>query len=894
MPAGGREWKTRKAKIDPKLTAWGWKVVPYSESKLLSAYTHHAVEEYPTSNGPADYALIVNGRILGIIEAKKPEAGSQEVLRQAERYARVLPPGGFDFDGFRAPFLYSTNGEKIRFRNVQERRALSRNLAAFHTPAALEELLERDTQAAGNVLLNLPNDHPKLRSYQIQANAATEQAIREHKRKMLLAMATGSGKTFTTVNQAYRLVKSGVARRILFLVDRRSLAAQAAQAFDAFEYAPGKKFGQQYEVYSQRMQAGDLEEGETFNPKLIPNEYLENPQAKHCFVYVCTIQRMSINLFGRAAMFSPGEDTVDEDAAELKIPIHAFDCIVADECHRGYTTAEEATWRDTLEHFDAIKIGLTATPAAHTKAYFREVVFRYTYEQAVLDGHLVDYQPVKIDSKVRIQGVFLNEGERVAVVDPESGAERLDEVEDERTFDATEVEQSITAPNSNRKILEEIRKYAQEHEALFERFPKTLIFAVHDKPNISHADQLTALAREVFGRGEDFVQKITGRADRPLKKIREFRNRPEPGIVVTVDMLSTGVDIPDLEFIVFLRPVKSRILFTQMIGRGTRKGFRFPNKPYFTVFDCFNGTLLEYFRNATDIPYEPPEKQARSIREIIQDIWDNRDRDYNAKALAKRLQRIDKAMSGRAREMFAAYIPDGDLAGFAADLPRGIRHDFTATMKLLRDPNFLNLLENYERAPKTFIRADGVEDEVTSERLIRDGLGNTYKPEDYLDAFERFVRENPSRIEAIRILLDRPKDWSTQALKELREKLAGTKERFTPENLQKAHEMAYHKALVDIISMVKHAARKEEPLFTAAERVNKAIEKVAASLKPTPEQAQWLERIRAHLVESLSIDPQDFDLIPVFEDFGGLGKANKVFGGKLKDLLKKINSEIAA
>ena len=177
-------------------------------------------------------------------------------------------------------------------------------------------------------------------------------------------------------------------------------------------------------------------------------------------------------------------------------------------------------------------------------------------------------------------------------------------------------------------------------------------------------------ARDIFGRGDSFVQKITGSptVDRPLQRIREFRNRPNPGIVVSVDMLTTGVDIPDLEFIVFLRPVKSRILFEQMLGRGTRKGEKFPDKSHFVVFDCFDGTLLEYFRQATAITADPPTGVMRTIPEIIDDIWANRDREYNIRCLSKRLQRIDKEMHGDARADFAAFVPEGDLAAYAKNL----------------------------------------------------------------------------------------------------------------------------------------------------------------------------------------------------------------------------------
>src|SRR5437867_936085 len=266
-----------------------------------------------------------------------------------------------------------------------------------------------------------------------------------------------------------------------------------------------------------------------------------------------------------------------------------------------------------------------------------------------------------------MEGVFLKRDDHVELVNPDTGTETLDQLEDERTFGSDEVERAVTSPDSNRKILEAVRGHALEHEQEYGRLPKILVFADNDLPHTSHADQLVELAVEVFARGQSFVRKITGRVDRPLQAIREFRNRPNPGVVVTVDMLSTGIDIPDLEFIIFLRQVKSRILFEQMLGRGTRKGERFPDKSHFTVFDCFGGTLIRYFRQATSITADPPMKPTRTIKEIIEDIWENRDREYNSRCLVRRLQRIDKEMAGEAREMFAAHgIANGDLGQFAA------------------------------------------------------------------------------------------------------------------------------------------------------------------------------------------------------------------------------------
>lgn len=885
------EYLTRKRIVDQKLRAAGWKVVPYTPERPLSDFEKCAIEEYPTDAGPADYALCVSGQIVGVVEAKKLTLGPQEVLVQAERYSRGVNPSPFDFSGFHVPFLYSTNGEVIWHHDVRQTQNRSRQIPAFHTPDALDEFLARDTDEAANALLALaPNSY--LRPYQQEANAAIERAIANRKRQMLVAMATGTGKTVTLVNEIYRLMKSGMAKRILFLVDRRALAAQAVRTFASFQAEPNQKFDKIYEVYSQRFHREDFGE-EGFDPKVLPNSYLTQPKPGHAFVYVSTIQRMTINLFGRNAIPGLGDEEIDEDAQKLDIPIHAFDLVIADECHRGYTASETAVWRETLDHFDAIKIGLTATPAAHTTAYFKDIVYRYEYERAVREGYLVDYDTVAIHSNVRMQGVFLKEGEKVGVVNPTTGAKQLDLLEDERQFDTTEIEEKVTSPDSNRKILEEIKRYALEHEEQFGRFPKTLIFAVNDLPHTSHADQLVDLARDVFGQGDSFVRKITGRVDRPLQQIREFRNRTLPGIVVTVDMLTTGVDIPDLEFIVFLRPVKSRILFEQMLGRGTRKGDRFPDKSHFVVFDCFGGTLLEYFKNATDITAEPPETEIRTIVEVIEDIWQNHDREYNIRRLVKRLQRIDKQMSAKAREMFAAYIPNGDVATYAKELPAALRKDFTGAMALLRDAAFQNLLMNYERAPRTFLIAYETEDAVTSEWLARGADGREYKPEDYLTAFARFVRENPSHVEAIGILLNRPREWSVQALSELTQKLARTPERFSIQNLQKAHKIRYHKALVDIISMVKHAAKQEEPLYTAEERVARAFGKLTARKHFTPEQAQWLDAIKAHMTKNLSIDRQDFEVLPLFTRKGGLSQATRVFEGDFDGLLSELNEAIA-
>lgn len=141
---------------------------------------------------------------------------------------------------------------------------------------------------------------------------------------------------------------------------------------------------------------------------------------------------MTINLFGRGLILVPTDEPSEDDAEKLDIPIHALDAVIADECHRGYTTAELSIWRNTLDHFDAIKLSLTATPAAPTTAYFKDIVYRNNYERAVQEGFLVDYDVWTINSEVRLNGFFLQEGEQVGQIDPQTGVEQLDLLEDER------------------------------------------------------------------------------------------------------------------------------------------------------------------------------------------------------------------------------------------------------------------------------------------------------------------------------------------------------------------------------------------------------------------------------------------------------------------------------
>lgn len=662
---------TRKKRIDQQLKSAGWLIVPLTEGTDVSSYSNHAIEEYQTSNGPADYALVVNGKLLGVVEAKKLEVGAQNVLEQAKRYSKGADNIIGEWNLYHIPFLYSSNGELIYYLDARESKNISRQIFSFHTPEAMETLFNSKREKSLEWLRSNPINTPGLRKYQKEAIQAFENNLEDGKRQMLLAMATGTGKTFTTVNLVYRMLASGYAKRILFLVDRKSLAAQAVSAFASFDTPRNMKFKDEYELYSQKFRKEDFE-GESYDPTVLPNSYLTNPDGTKTFLYVCTIQRMAINLYGKMGAFGDDEESGDEEEETLSIPSHAFDLIIADECHRGYTSKETNVWRNVLNHFDAVKVGLTATPASHTVAYFNKPIFNYPLQIAIDEGYLVDYDAVAINSEVIMNGAFLKEGEQVGMIDTETGREQIDQLEDEREFTSTEIESKITAPDTTQKIIEELKKYTDEWEERTGRFPKTLIFASNDIPMISHADRLVNICKQVFNKGDDFVAKITGSptVDRPLKKIKEFRNRPNPKIVVTVDMLSTGVDIPALEFIVFLRPVKSRILWEQMLGRGTRKCDDI-GKTHFVIFDCFNGTLIKYFKDASyNFKIDAPGTDTITIKELIDKIYNNEDRRANAKRLSKRLHRIEKDMSGNAREKFKTYVPDGDMGKLAEQISK--------------------------------------------------------------------------------------------------------------------------------------------------------------------------------------------------------------------------------
>jgi type I restriction enzyme R subunit len=212
-------------------------------------------------------------------------------------------------------------------------------------------------------------------------------------------------------------------------------------------------------------------------------------------------------------------------------------------------------------------------------------------------------------------------------------------------------------------------------------------------------------------------------------------------------------------------------------------------------------------------------------------------------------------------------------------------------MDLLRNEKFQDMLENYERAKKVFLVGYEVQDNVSSEILFDNG-GNILKPEDYLLAFSKFIKQNETEIDAIAILLNKPKNWNTNVLNTLRKKLK--ENTFFEDDLQKAHKAVYHKEIVDIISMIKHAAKETEPLLSLEERVTQAIQKVTYGKQLNDEQQKWMEYIKEHLKQNMTLDETDLKELPVFTDRGGFTKFKKVFAHNYKNIINEINIAIAA
>jgi type I restriction enzyme R subunit len=543
--------------IDAQLSACGWAVQNRAAMNLYAG-RGVAVREFPLETGYADYLLFVDRRAAGIIEAKAEGIPLAGVAEQAASYAVGLP-ANIPHVSLPLPFLYESTGVETFFRDNRDPQPRSRRVFAFHRPETLADWLSQpDTLRAR--LCQMPERFPLLKANlwdaQVEAITNLEQSFAADHPRALIQMATGSGKTFTAVNFVYRLIKHAKARRVLFLVDRNNLGRQAFKEFDQFVTPDdGRKFTELYNV--QHLQSNLLDDVSK--------------------VHITTIQRLYSMLSGESAFDPANEDvslweadgTLREQPQKdvrynPRFPLEYYDFIITDECHRSIYNL----WRQVLEYFDAYLIGLTATPSKQTFGFFKKnLVMEYPRQRAVTDGVNVAGEVYRIRTRITEQGSTIEKNWWVGKRDKRTRRERWEQLEEDFSYDPAELDRRVTSDDQIRTIL---RAYRDSLPELFpgrNEVPKTLIFAKDD----NHAENIVRFAREVFGKGDDFCQKITYRAAGvPDNLINAFRTSYYPRIAVTVDMIATGTDIKPLEALLFMRAVRSRLLFEQMLGRGTR------------------------------------------------------------------------------------------------------------------------------------------------------------------------------------------------------------------------------------------------------------------------------------------------------------------------------------
>jgi type I restriction enzyme, R subunit len=889
------EADTRKL-IDEQLAAAGWTAdsvaLTYAKGVRPQKGKHLAIAEWPTQSGPADFVLFIGLIPVAVIEAKRKNIDVSGALQQAKRYSRDFQAEGdlempsFEAGGqqsFRIPFAFSTNGRPylrqlatksgIWFCDLRRPYNLSQPLDGWHTPEGLLTLLKRDEVSAHEKLAKDPFNYGfPLRHYQQAAIRAAEAAIQEGHRELLLAMATGTGKTKTCIALIYRLLKAERFRRVLFLVDRSALGEQATNAFKDTRMENLQTFA------------------DTFGIKELEDAVPDSDTSVH----IATVQGMV-----KRVLYPSDDSTLPS--------IDQYDCIVVDECHRGYLLDRELSdteltfrgyedyiskYRRVLDYFDAVKVGLTATPALHTTQIFGAPVFTYTYREAVVDGFLVDYEPpIQITTELSASGIQWKAGDDVKVYDVERNQIELFKAPDEIKLEVDAFNRRVITENFNRVVCEYL---AGELDPASRR--KTLIFCVTD----AHADMVVHLLKAAFAKvygsvEDDAVMKITGAADKPLSLIRRYKNERLPNVAVTVDLLTTGVDVPEICNVVFLRRVNSRILFDQMLGRATRLCPEIDDggdKESFRVFDAVQ--IFEALQGMTAM--QPvvvnPNITFAQLSQELASVKDDDARSLVRDQFLAKLQRKKRHLSDDAAKDFEARTgmpPDAFIQKLHGMALADVAAWFT------QNPELGEILDRKGNGPRDPIFVSDHEDKF---REASRGYGNGKKPEDYLHEFTDFVRNHGNTIPALVTVLTRPRELTRRQLRELVLQL--DKAGFTETGLATAwREMTNQDIAARIVGYIRQAAIGDA-LLPYGERVDRALNHLLAhppSGKPwTTPQRDWLKRIAAQTKANMLVDRDaidDPDLLFKTQG-GGFQRLDKIFGGQLLQTLEAFNDSIWA
>jgi type I restriction enzyme R subunit len=881
------EAATRKL-IDRQLRDAGWEV----DSELLTFKRgvrptkgkNLAIAEWPTladgKEGWADYVLFAGLQVVAVVEAKRKHKDVVGVIPQAKRYsvgyvthgAEMLPEGS-PWGPHKVPFLFATNGRPflrqlrtksgIWFLDARRPENHPVPLEGWYTPEGLLDLLKQDVDAAYAKLKVEPMPYIE-REYQRSAILAVEKGLEDGKREVLVAMATGTGKTRTCIGLCYRLLKTKRFRRVLFLVDRNALGRQTADAFKDLR----------------------LENLQTFTDIFNVKELADLKPERETKLQIATIQAMVKRVLGPYA-----------EGAEADIPpIDQYDCVVVDECHRGYLLDRELSdreflfrdeddyiskYRRVLDHFDAVKIGLTATPAIHTKEIFGSPIFAYSYREAVVDGFLVDHEPpTRIVTKLGQDGIHYQAREEVLVLDRSTQTVKKEELPDEIQFDVDAFNRRVITEDFNRAVLGELANHIDPAQD-----EKTLIFCATDE----HADMVVLLLKEAlrakYGSvDDDAVAKITGATDRPLEALRRYRNERAPNIAVTVDLLTTGIDVPRIANLVFLRRVRSRILYEQMIGRATRLCPEI-GKERFRIFDAVD--LYSALKDVTDMKPVVVNPLV-SFEQLAKEVLEGKDEDFRRLSLDEflaKLQRKKRSLTGEAEERFqtAAGMGVQELAQFFKKSAVGDVADY---------------LKNHPALAAFLDRTVGggpyktvISERVDELREVARGYGNhgSRRPGDYLEAFRAFVENNLNKLPALLVVTQRPRDLTREDLRKLR--LALDEEGFGEKSVQTAwRDQKNEDIAATIVGYIRQLALGS-PLMPYAERVDRALARLRKAHRFTDPQTKWLDRIAKQVKLETVVDRASLDA-GQFKTDGGFARLNKVFDGKLESLLGELAEEV--
>ncbi|MGK5086188.1 DEAD/DEAH box helicase family protein [Bdellovibrionota bacterium FG-2] len=625
--------------IDKRLAEAGWHV---QELKKLdwSKGLGIAIKEYPTDTGPADYVLFIDKTAIGVIEAKRDEEAESitEVEDQTSGYANAKLKY---IKNLPLPFRYEATGVITRFTDIRDPKPRSREIFSFQRPETLQKML-KEVRSLRDRVNDLPSlEKNNLRDCQFDAIKNLEQSFKNNRPRALIQMATGAGKTFTAITSVYRLLKYAKASRILFLVDTKNLGEQAEQEFMA--YTPpddNRKFT------------------ELYNVTRLKSRYIPGDSQ----VYISTIQRMYSILRGQELDESAEEMNPNEAGKALRqreadvsyntdVPLEFFDFIIVDECHRSIYNL----WRQVLEYFDASLIGLTATPDDRTFGFFEQnVVSEYSHNQAVIDGVNVGYDIYLIETAISQAGAHLKRHEKVYKRERLSRKKRWTQLDEALTYTAKDLDKDVVNKSQIRTIIKAFKDCVPTLFPERKETPKTLIFAKTD----SHADDIIQIVRDEFGEGSEFCKKITYMAEEdPKSVLASFRNAFNPRVAVTVDMIATGTDVKPLECLLFMRDVRSRNYYTQMLGRGTRtvKEDDFKKvtpsaqttKTHFIVLDAVGVTSSD----KTDMcPLD--KKKTESTKSLLRSVLMGDTSEEVFSSLASRLTRLDRIMTTEERARF--------------------------------------------------------------------------------------------------------------------------------------------------------------------------------------------------------------------------------------------------